>query len=159
MRIKEFLFTAFYAGYSPVAPGTAGSLVGMAIYFIEYLAFGEISWVVNIVVTVLLFYPCLLLAGAGERFFGKKDPPQVVIDEVIGYWISVIIFPFNLKIAVAAFFIFRVLDIVKPWPAGRLQKLRGGLGIMIDDCAVGVYTSLIILTSVLVLKLFNIDIY
>jgi phosphatidylglycerophosphatase A len=159
MKFKELLFTAFYAGYSPIAPGTAGSLVGMAVYFAEYLVFGEISWIVNLVAVVVLIYPCMILAGEGERFFGKKDPPQVVIDEVVGYWISVLFYPFNIKIALAAFFIFRVLDVLKPWPAGRLQRLRGGFGIMIDDCAVAVYTNLIVLTAVLALKFFHIEIY
>jgi len=159
MRIKEFLFTALYAGYSPVAPGTFGSLVGMALYCIEYLIFGEISWVVNLVAVLLLFYPFTKLSGDGEVFFGEKDPPRVVIDEVFGYWVSVLFYPFNLKIAVAAFIVFRLLDIVKPWPAGRLQRLPGGIGIMIDDCAVGVYTNLIILATILVLKLIHVDIY
>jgi len=159
MRIKEFLFTALYAGYSPAAPGTVGSLVGMAVYCIEYLAFGEISWVVNLAAVLLLFYPFMKLSGEGEVFFGEKDPSQVVVDEVFGYWVSVLFYPFNLKIALAAFIIFRLLDIAKPWPAGRLQRLRGGLGIMIDDCAVGVYTNLIILVTILVLKLIHVDIY
>lgn len=159
MRIKEILFTAFYAGYCPVAPGTMGTLVGMALYFVEYFIFGEISWAVNLVVAASLFYPFMKLADDGERFFGVKDPEHVVIDEVMGYWISVFFYPFNLKIAFAAFFIFRVLDILKPWPAGRLQTLKGGLGIMIDDCVVGVYTNIVLLVSVLVLKLFHVDIY
>jgi phosphatidylglycerophosphatase A len=161
MRIKEFLFTAFYAGYSPVAPGTAGSLVGMAIYFIEYLIAGDKSiWVVNTTVALLLFYPAMKLADEGERFFGVKDPPQVVIDEVEGYLISVLFLPyFNLKVALAAFVIFRVLDVIKPWPAGRLQRLKGGLGIMIDDCVAGAYTLVIIIITILVLKLFHVDIY
>lgn len=159
MRIKEFLFTAFYAGYCPVAPGTAGTLVGMALYFIGYLFFGEISWVANLIAVAVLFYPFMKLADDGEQFFGVKDPERVVIDEVMGYWVSVLFYPFNLKIAVAAFFIFRILDILKPWPAGKLQSLRGGLGIMIDDCVAGVYTNLILLAAVLVLKLFHVDIY
>ncbi|HOT43877.1 MAG TPA: phosphatidylglycerophosphatase A [Spirochaetota bacterium] len=159
MRIKEFLFTAFYAGHSPVAPGTAGTLVGMALYFIVFLLSGEISWVVNLIAVVALFYPFMKLADDGERYFGVKDPEQVVIDEIMGYWISVLFYPFNIKIAVAAFFVFRFFDILKPWPAGKLQSLRGGLGIMIDDCVAGVYTNLILLAAVLVLKLFHVDIY
>ena len=159
MRIKEFLFTAFYAGYCPVAPGTAGTLVGMALYFIVFLLSGEISWVVNLIAVVALFYPFMKLADDGERYFGVKDPEQVVIDEIMGYWISVLFYPFNIKIAVAAFFVFRFFDILKPWPAGKLQSLRGGLGIMIDDCVAGVYTNLILLAAVLVLKLFHVDIY
>ncbi|TFH41118.1 MAG: phosphatidylglycerophosphatase A [Chrysiogenales bacterium] len=159
MRAREFLFTAFYAGYCPVAPGSAGTLVGMAIYFIVHLLFGEASWVVNLAMVAVLFYPFIRLVDHGERFFGVKDPPQVVLDEVMGYWISVLFYPFNLKIAVAAFFIFRFMDILKPWPINRLQRLKGGVGIMIDDCLAGVYTNLILLASVLVLKLFHVDIY
>ncbi|MBN2160650.1 MAG: phosphatidylglycerophosphatase A [Spirochaetes bacterium] len=158
-KFQEFLFTGFYAGYSPIAPGTAGSLVGMALYFLWYLAFGEMSWVVNLAAVLVLFYPFMRLADAGERFFGVKDPGQVVIDEVVGYWISVLFYPFNLKIALTAFLIFRLMDIIKPWPINRLQRLRGGIGIMIDDCVAGVYTNLIILITVLVLKLMHMDIY
>ncbi len=158
-RIKEFLFTGFYAGYSPVGPGTAGSLVGMALYFLEYLVFGEISWVVNLAAAAVLFYPFMKLADEGEKFFGKKDPGQVVIDEVLGYWISVLFFPFNLKVALAAFVVFRIMDIIKPWPVNRLQDLEGGLGIMIDDCVAGLYTILVVLGALLALKLAGIDIY
>lgn len=159
MRIKEFLFTAFYAGYSPAAPGTIGTLVGMAMYYIGFLIFGQISWVVNVIAVVVLFYPFMKLADDGERFFSVKDPEQVVIDEVLGYWISVLFYPFSLKISLAAFCLFRLMDILKPWPAGRLQSLRGGLGIMIDDCVAGVYTNLILLVTVLVLKFYHVDIY
>lgn len=158
-NLQEFLFTAFYAGYSPIAPGTAGSLVGMALYFLGYLAFGDYNWIANCVAVVVLFYPFVRLADLGERFFGEKDPGRVVIDEVMGYWISVLFFQFNLKIALTAFVIFRLMDIIKPWPINRLQRLRGGLGIMIDDCVAGVYTFVIILTTVLIMKYMNLDIY
>jgi phosphatidylglycerophosphatase A len=158
-KLREFLFTGFYAGYSPIAPGTAGSLVGMALYFLGYLAFGEMSWVVNVAAVIVLFYPCVKLAEEGERFFGGKDPGRVVIDELMGYWISVLFYPFNLKIALTSFVIFRIMDVVKPWPINSLQRLRGGIGIMIDDCVAGVYTNLIILITVLVLKLMHVDIY
>lgn len=158
-RIREFLFTGCYAGYAPVGPGTAGSLVGMAIYFLEYLIFREMSWVVNLVAAAVLFYPFMRLADEGERFFGEKDPGQVVIDEVLGYWVSVLFFPFNLKVALAAFFIFRIMDIIKPWPVNRLQNLKGGMGIMIDDCVAGLYTILVMLCALLALKLAGIVIY
>lgn len=158
MKFKEFMSTAFYAGYFPVAPGTAGSLVGMAICFLEYIVFGEISWVVNLAAVVVLFYPFMKIADGGERFFGVKDPPQIVIDEMMGYWISILLHPFNLKVALAAFLVFRVMDIIKPWPINRLQRLPGGLGIMIDDCAAGVYTNIIILVARLLLRLYNVDV-
>ena len=158
MRVKEFLFTAFYSGYSPIAPGTAGTMVGLALYFILYLAFGRISWAVHGVLVIVLFYPAVKLCDAGEKYYGKKDPPEVVIDEVIGIWISLLMHPFSIIKAVLAFFIFRILDILKPFPAGRVQRLKGGLGIMMDDVVAGIYTNLIILTISIVLKKVNIPI-
>ncbi|HPA71242.1 MAG TPA: phosphatidylglycerophosphatase A [Spirochaetota bacterium] len=149
---KELLFTAFYAGYFPVGPGTAGTLVALAIYLLEYLAFGQYSWVVNLVMVALLVYPAIKLGDAGEEYFGVKDPQQVVLDEVLGYWISVLFWPFDWKIALAAFFIFRIVDMIKPPPIRSLQEKRGGLGIMIDDYLAGVYTNVIILAAVLLLR-------
>ncbi|MBP7582819.1 MAG: phosphatidylglycerophosphatase A [Spirochaetes bacterium] len=149
---KELLFTAFYAGYFPVGPGTAGTLVALAIYLLEYLAFGQYSWVVNLVMVALLAYPAIKLGDAGEEYFGVKDPQQVVLDEVLGYWISVLFWPFDWKIALAAFFIFRIVDMIKPPPIRSLQEKRGGLGIMIDDYLAGVYTNVIILAAVLLLR-------
>ena len=149
---KELLFTAFYAGYFPVGPGTAGTLVALAIYLLEYQAFGQYSWVVNLVMVALLVYPAIKLGDAGEEYFGVKDPQQVVLDEVLGYWISVLFWPFDWKIALAAFFIFRIVDMIKPPPIRSLQEKRGGLGIMIDDYLAGVYTNVIILAAVLLLR-------
>jgi phosphatidylglycerophosphatase A len=156
MRVREFLFTACYSGYCPVAPGSAGTLVGMAVYILGYLLFGEASWAVNLAMVVILFIPFVRLVAEGERFFGVKDPPQVTLDEVMGYWVSVLFYPFNIKIAFAAFVIFRIMDILKPWPIGRLEKLPGGFGIMIDDCVAGVYTNLILLVTVLLFRFYTI---
>ncbi len=144
MRWKEFLFTAFYAGYFPIAPGTAGTLVAMAIYLLEYAVFGQYSWVVNLCLTVIMLVPAIWLGDAGEEFYGRKDPQQVVLDEVMGYWISVLFWPFSWKIAVAAFFLFRILDMIKPPPIRSFEEKKGGFGIMIDDYLAGVYTNIII---------------
>ena len=159
MKLKELFFTGLYSGYFPFAPGTAGTLVGMAVYVIEYLIFGENCWIANAVVLVLMLYPSIVVSDYGEKFFSKKDPPQVVIDEIIGYWISVLIFPFDWHIAVLAFIIFRIIDILKPFPAKRLQKLKGGLGIMVDDVVAGIYTNLIIIGLLFFLEKNNILIY
>jgi len=158
MRWKEFLFTAFYAGYFPAAPGTAGTLVGMAIYFIEYRLFGSYEWIANASLVALLAWPAIRLGDAGEEFYGKKDPQQVVLDEVLGYWISVLFWPFDWKIALAAFFIFRVMDMIKPPPIRRLQEKKGGFGIMIDDYLAGVYTNVVMLVAVIVLRFFGVEV-
>jgi phosphatidylglycerophosphatase A len=150
MRWKELLFTAFYSGYFPVAPGTVGTLIAMGIYILEYIFFGSYSWMINLLFVAVLIYPAIRLGDAGEEFFGEKDPSEVVLDEVMGYWISVLFYPFNWTIALLAFFIFRAMDIIKPYPTRRLQRLSGGLGVMMDDYVAGVYTNILLLIVVVV---------
>lgn len=144
MKIREFLFTAFYAGYSPVAPGTAGTFVGMALYIAENYLLGDILYnslnYINFMILILLVYPSIRLCDSAETFYKSKDPQRVVIDEVMGYWTGLLFLPFSITYAVIAFFVFRVFDIVKPFPAKKLQDLHGGLGIMIDDYIAGLYT-------------------
>ena len=141
MKVKTFLFTGLLSGYSPVAPGTAGTLLGMAIWVAEYLVFGRYSWIVNAAAVLVLIYPSIRLCDEGERFFGTKDPNQVVIDEILGYWVAVMFHPFSWEVALAAFFLFRMADIIKPFPAKRLENLKGGMGIMVDDLIAGLYTN------------------
>ncbi len=160
VKIKEFLFTGFYSGYAPGAPGTAGTLVGMACYILLYLILGqEYIILVNILLVALLLYPAIWLGDAGEEFFGVKDAQEVVLDEMMGYWITMLFLPFNWKLAVAGFILFRILDIVKPWPARKLQDLRGGLGIMIDDYIAGVYGCILLNTAWYLLPRFGIVLF
>jgi len=143
-KLKEFLFTGFYSGYCPVAPGTAGTLVAMALYFLGYFLFGENIVYINVIVVLVLIYPSILLGNASEKFFNRKDPQEVVLDEMMGYWISVSFFRFDWKVALLAFVLFRIMDIAKPFPINRLQKLNAGLGIMIDDYIAGIYANIIL---------------
>ena len=159
LRLKELLFTGLYSGYSPLAPGTVGTLVGMMVFFLEYSLFGDNCWIVNAIVVCLMIYPSIKLADEGERFFGVKDPPQVVLDECMGYWISMLFYPFSVEIAVIAFILFRIMDILKPFPAKQLQELKGGTGIMIDDYIAGIYTNLVILVIIIATKAFEYPIY
>ncbi len=82
-----------------------------------------------------------------EKVYGD-DPAEVTIDEVLGMWISLILLPKRILVAVLAFLIFRVLDIVKPYPARRFDNLRGGYGVMLDDVISAVYTNLIVQLAV-----------
>ena len=145
MKIKELLYTGFYSGYSPVAPGTAGTIVGTALYVLIALFFGRenILWI-NCVLVALMLYPAIWLGDAGEEFYGVKDAQQVVLDEMMGFWISMLFLPFNWKLILAGFILFRIFDILKPWPARKLQDLKGGLGIMIDDYIAGVYACILL---------------
>ena len=85
-------------------------------------------------------YPSIKLCDKAETFYNEKDPQRVVIDEVMGYWTGLLFLPFSISYAIIAFLVFRVFDILKPYPAKRLEKLHGGLGIMIDDYIAGLYT-------------------
>jgi len=160
MKIKEFLFTAFYSGYSPVAPGTAGTLVAMALYILENLLFPDADFInlntFNLIFVILIIYPSIKLGDAAEKLYKTKDPQQVVIDEVVGYWISILFIPFTFTSAVMAFFIFRGFDIVKPFPASNLESLTGGMGIMSDDIIAGLYTLAIMHTAVYFFNQYNI---
>jgi len=158
-RWKEFLFTGAYTGYFPWAPGTAGTVLAAAIYFAEYLVFGRLLWLGNAVVVALLLYPAVRLCGAGERYFGVKDPPEVVLDEIIGYLIAVLFLPFNPFVAAGSFLLFRLFDIIKPWPAGKLQKLNGGVGIMVDDCVAGAYALAVMVAALAVLRYCGVHVY
>ena len=160
MKVKEFFFTAFYSGYAPAAPGTAGTLVAMALYIIENIIFSDVDPFVlnlfNLVFIILIIYPSIKLGDAAEKFYNTKDPQQVVLDEVLGYWIGILFIPFSFTSALLAFAVFRIFDIIKPFPAGNLEYLSGGLGIMIDDIIAGIYTLIIMQTIVHFLNQYSI---
>ena len=145
MKIKEFLLTGFYTGYSPVAPGTAGTFAAMVIYIGFCHLFGDIYVYINAVLAVAILYPSVKLCNDAARIFGKEDPGPVVLDEMSGYWIAVMLHPFSWTTAILAFFIFRVLDILKPFPANRADNMGGGIGIMLDDWIAGIYTNIILI--------------
>lgn len=133
-----WLATGFGAGFSPLAPGTAGSLVGLALYW--PLQMLPLAWLLSVLVVVTL----LGIWGAEivARREGRKDPGLVVVDEIAGMWISLLLVPFSLVTAIAGFLLFRVMDIVKPFPARQFERLPGGLGIVADDLMAGVYANL-----------------
>ncbi len=144
-----FIAQGAYAGRSPFAPGTAGTLVGVLLYpWMKGLSPG-----VYAVFCLLLFAIGTWAAGRAEELLGKKDHSSIVIDEIAGYMVSMFLVPPAWGFLIAGFFLFRFFDIVKPYPLNRLQDIRGGLGVMLDDIGAGVYTN-IVLQTVIYLKLF-----
>ena len=133
--------TFFYSGYSPVAPGTAGSAAGLIL--IVPLRLLGMPWL-DLAVVAILFTIGVWSATIVEREAGKEDPGIVVLDEVLGMLISLLWLPVSWPVVLAAFLAFRAFDIIKPWPAGRLEYLGGGLGIMADDAMAGVYANLVV---------------
>jgi phosphatidylglycerophosphatase A len=132
--------TAGGAGYFPVAPGTVGSAVGLILFYGVHRL--PIAFQLAAVVFV-----SLIGVAAGTRVAqrsGIEDPGIVVIDEVAGMWVSLLFLPLTPVTAVAGFFLFRVLDVVKPAPCRQLEHLPGGWGIMCDDLMAGVYANVLL---------------
>jgi phosphatidylglycerophosphatase A len=134
--------TAFGFGYSPIAPGTAGTLAPLIVL---YLWRPARSWGF-ILAALALYLFGVVLASWGERLWRKSDPGHVCIDEVAGYLVSVAFVPARSELAllVAAFFVFRLFDIVKPPPGRRAERLPGGWGVMTDDVIAGVYGNVVL---------------
>ncbi|HSL23269.1 MAG TPA: phosphatidylglycerophosphatase A [Vicinamibacterales bacterium] len=139
-RLAIFLCTFGYIGYSPIAPGTVGSAAGLVIYAL--VALSGAAWV-EAAAMALVFAAGVWSATVGEHYFGGIDPGPVVIDEVLGMLVTLAFVPVGLKGAIVGFFVFRVFDVIKPFPAGRLERLHGGLGVMADDAAAAVYGNIV----------------
>lgn len=145
-RAAFLLATVFGSGYSPIAPGTAGSAVGVVAYWALVQLPQPVAFAVMAAVLVL----GTAAAHHVARSTGREDPGLVVVDEVAGQWVSLLFLPLTPATAVAAFFLFRIMDILKPWPARDLEKLHGGFGIMADDLMAGIYANLLLRVALLV---------
>ena len=139
-RLGVVFATCAYVGYVPIAPGTFGSAAGLATL---WLLRGTASGSAEAAAIVAVLFIGVWSASAAERHFRRVDPGQVVIDEVFGMLVTLAFIPVGVGGAIVAFFLFRALDIVKPWPARRLEALPGGWGIMADDGMAGLYGNLI----------------
>jgi phosphatidylglycerophosphatase A len=136
MRLGLFVATCGYLGYAPIAPGTFGSAAGL-------VAFAAVRWsgsaTIEIALIVLLLVLGVWSGNVAEKHFGGVDPAPVVLDEVAGMLITLALIPVNLSGAIVGFFLFRLFDVIKPWPANRCEALPGGLGVMADDAMAAVY--------------------
>lgn len=131
--------TALGVGYVPFAPGTFGSAAGLVLWA---LLPATIS--VQAVAIVVLFVAGSWSGSVAERHFGRTDPGHIVIDEVMGMLITLFMNPVGWTGALGAFFLFRVADVIKPYPANRLERLHGGIGVMADDGMAAVYANIVL---------------
>ena len=138
-RLAVFVATVAYCGYFPFAPGTVGSAAGLVVYALVWWSH---SRALEIGLILGLFVAGVWAASAAERHFGGTDPGPVVIDEVVGMLITLAFIPVGPAAAIAGFVLFRIFDVIKPFPADRLEQLHGGLGVMADDAMAGVYANL-----------------
>lgn len=136
-RLALLVATALGVGYAPVAPGTFGSVAGLLLWAVMPHTAG-----VQAIVIVALFAAGSWSGTVAERHFGKTDPGQVVLDEVMGMLITLWLNPVGWVGAVGGFILFRVADVIKPFPANRLEALPGGIGVMADDAMAAIYANL-----------------
>jgi phosphatidylglycerophosphatase A len=147
MRFGVFVATCGYLGYVPFAPGTFGSAAGLVV-------FAAVRWsgstTLELALIVFLLAIGVWSADVAERHFGRVDPGPVVLDEVAGMLITLALIPVTLTGAIVGFLLFRVLDVIKPWPANRMEALPGGLGVMADDAMAAVYGNMIMRLLIIV---------
>jgi len=140
-RLAVFVASFGYVGFFPIAPGTAGSLAALALFaFIRWIGVPAIE--VGAIVAV--FAIGIWAASGTEVAVGRKDPGVVVIDEVLGMLITLALLPVSIPGVALGFLLFRLLDVIKPYPAAKLEHLHGGLGIMADDAVAGLYSHLLL---------------
>ena len=136
-----FLATGFYIGKIPFAPGTFGTILGLALCFV--LAGLKLPWAIGCIVLFIVL--AVWIANDAEKLLKKKDPGCIVIDEIAGMAVTLVGLPFNLTTALIGFIIFRILDISKPFPIRALDKrVSGGVGIVIDDVVAGIFANLLL---------------
>lgn len=137
-KLATFVATAGYVGFVPIAPGTFGSAVGLVVYAAVSAAN---NWAIEAIALTVILVAGIWSANHVERELGK-DPGAVVIDEVAGMLVTLAFIDVSVTAALVGFFIFRLLDVIKPPPARRLENLHGGPGIVLDDVMAGIYSNL-----------------
>ena len=136
----KFLACGFGSGLLPVAPGTFGTLIGIPICLLCL----PLSWILRLAVVLALMALAIYVAGRAEEIYQKKDDQRIVIDEIIGFQITMLPVAITILHLCVGFVLFRIFDILKPFPINNLQRLPGGWGVVIDDVAAGIYVGVIL---------------
>ena len=140
-RLAFFVASVGFVGRFPIAPGTAGSVAGLFLYGL--LRLFELPRLEGPII-LATFVLGMWAATVTERFMGGKDPGPVVIDGVLGMLVTLAFLQVNLMGGVIGFVLFRLFDVLKPFPARRMEDLPGGLGVMMDDAMAAVYAHLVL---------------
>ena len=135
----DWYSTCFRIGYFPLAPGTLGSLIA----FIAWILLPETS-IISLIITIsIMFIIGVYSTGFIEKSYKIQDPSYIIIDEWVGMWIALLFVPNETIWLVLSFVLFRIFDILKIYPVNKMEKLNGGMGIMLDDVVAGLYAGLI----------------
>ncbi|MBE3132242.1 MAG: phosphatidylglycerophosphatase A [Acidobacteria bacterium] len=140
-RLALLLSSFGFTGYCPIAPGTAGSAAGLLLFAAVRFAGSPVLEAATILAVTAAG---VWSAGVTERHLGVEDPGVVVIDEVAGMLLTLAFVPVGWGGVVVGFVLFRLFDIIKPYPCSRAERLRGGWGIVADDVVAGLYGNLVL---------------
>lgn len=143
-RLYKCIATFFYLGFSPYAPGTAGTLGAATLYALLWWA----DWARFPALLAILAGSSILnvcIGGWAEEYFHHKDPQPVVIDEVAGFFLTVLAFRPSWAVLAGGFILFRIFDIAKPYPIHKLEALPKGLGILLDDLGAAIYAAAVLM--------------
>jgi phosphatidylglycerophosphatase A len=150
-KAATLIATGFGIGRLPFAPGTWGSLAALPLAWVIAWLF---DWRGLVVAATLLFLIGWWAAALASRASGIEDDGAIVVDEVVGQWLTLVVAPTNIAAYLMGFVLFRIFDIAKPWPLQRVDEhVRGGLGVMADDIVAGVYAAITLLLILWILWL------
>lgn len=142
--IVIFFATGAYTGYAPVAPGTAGAALGMVLGWFVFAPLWRHSPAAFLMIFLVLFIGACFVAGSAEKIFEDHDSSHIVIDEVLGMIATMFLNPTSVLWVITGFVVFRLFDIIKPFPASFFDRRVGGAGVMLDDLAAGIYANLVV---------------
>ena len=141
IRFIILFATGFGVGYSPIAPGTLGTLIVIPIYYF----LSNIPSPLYEITLIVFFFLSVWISENAEIIFKKKDDQRIVIDEIMGFLITMLWVPKTIHFILIGFFLFRFFDILKPFPIRRLERtLKGGWGVVLDDVMAGLYANVIL---------------
>jgi phosphatidylglycerophosphatase A len=139
-----FLATGAYSGYAPVAPGTFGAALGLILGTWVFAPMWRHSPAAFTMLFVVMFIAACFIAGRAETILGEHDSSRIVLDEVLGMIAAMFLNPTGWAWLIAGFVLFRIFDIIKPWPASSFDRMQSGAGVMLDDLAAGIYANLVL---------------
>ncbi len=143
--IIVFFATGAGSGYSPFAPGTAGSIVGLVVTYLVCAPAWSRAPALFVAGFAAVFAVSCWVAGRAEIIFAEHDSSKIVLDEVLGMIATMYLHPMSWEYLLAGFLLFRLLDIIKPFPAALIDRsLEGGPGVMLDDLFAGIYANILL---------------
>lgn len=148
-KVIRFLACGFGLGLAPVAPGTFGTLMGIPIC----LLYSPLSWFWQFLAVLALSVLSIYISGCAEEIYQKIDDQRIVIDEIIGFQVTMLPVTITVWHLGVGFVLFRIFDIWKPFPLQNLQKLPGGWGVVLDDVGAGIYAGALMWLLLLFVKL------